>query len=365
MRRSASKLLRRKGFTMLELLVAVSLSVVVVAGLYGVFQIQSRQLMYQDTQMYMHQNLRFAADILSRSTRMAGYGTGGATRGPMGYDYSADSSDDDYSLPALVAYDGGTSGTDAITVVYADPSLEMTSAVATIEACSATSITFDMSMRNYSSLIENYSSGELLMCWDYDSVGRVRSYVWEITADGDSATGAIDITSNSGTYSDFDSSCGTTENLPPIMNCSRGVVVSFYIDNDESDNVGPGSDEHPVLMMDLNFTYPSQGAVDDDVPLVDDIEDMQIEYCPADDDCSEESNWEDGLSLDGNGNYEGETAWMVRFSLVARTPREDVRTDHFSEKRPGVANHSASSTADGYHRQLLNTQVTIRNLRLL
>jgi len=354
----------RSGFTMLELLVAVALSTIVVAGLYGVFTIQSRQLMFQDTQMSMHQNLRFAADILTRTLRQTGYGTGGSTRGIMGYDYTSGSTSDAYTLPSLIASDGGTSGADAITVIYAEPTIEMNTSVITLEPCSTTSLTFDMSSRNYSSLIENYSSDELLMCWDYLPSGQMKSYIWTMSGDGDSGTGTIAVESNSGSYADFDASCGITENLPPIMSCSRATVVTYYIDNDASDGIGPGSSDHPVLMMDLNYTYLSDGAADDDVPLVDDIEDLQFEYCPENVDCDESSSWQDGLELDGNSNYQGESAWMVRVSILARTPREDIRDEH-SETRPGLGNRSGASSADGYHRQILNTQVAIRNLRLM
>ena len=101
------------------------------------------------------------------------------------------------------------------------------------------------------------------------------------------------------------------------------------------------------------------------MPLVDDIEDMQFEYCLADQDCSETSSWTDTLDLDSSSEYEGESLWMVRLSLLARTPREDLRTEHHKETRPSLANRGGSSSSDGYHRQLLSTQVTIRNLRLL
>jgi prepilin-type N-terminal cleavage/methylation domain-containing protein len=364
MSRQRSNAGARSGFTMLELLVAVSLSTIVVSGLYGVFTIQSRQLMFQDTQMSMHQNLRFASDILTRTIRLAGYGTGGASRGLMGYDHNSSSTSDAFQLPAIIASDGGVSNSDAITILYAEPSVEMNTEVMTIEPCGATTLTFDMDARNYSSLIENYSAGELLMCWDYAPTGKMKSYLWEIASDGDSSTGTIAILSNSGNYADFDASCELTENLPPIMSCSRGTVVTYYIDADASDGIGPGSEDHPALMMDLNYTYLVSGPTADDVPLVDDIEDMQFEYCLADQDCSENTSWTDTLDLDNSAEYEGESLWMVRLSLLARTPREDLRQEH-SETRPSMGNRSGASDSDGYHRQLLSTQVTIRNLRLL
>ena len=366
---SRSFFTRRRGFTLIELMMAVLISTVITSALFGLFKIQSRQLMHQDQQMSMHQNLRFAADILSRSARMAGYGTGGEVTGPMGYDYSADTTSDDYALPAIIAWDGGSAASDGITMVYADPSLEMNTSVAVTESCSASSLTFNMSHKNYSSLITNYAADELMMCWDYKVTGKVDSFLWNISTAGNASDGTVGITSNSGVYSDFDSACGTSENLPPILWCSRANVVSFYIDDDDTDGVGPGSADHPVLMMDLNYTYPSSGQSVDDVPLVDEIEDLQVEYCLKDSDCTADASWVDSLGLDDNGAYEGNSVWMVRFTLIARTQRTDLKSFEqskgHSKARPSIANRNAASSTDNYHRTITSTEVTVRNLRLL
>jgi hypothetical protein len=122
-------------------------------------------------------------------------------------------------------------------------------------------------------------------------------------------------------------------------------------------------------MMDLNYSYPSGGQAADDVPLVDEIEDLQIEYCLKSTDCTVASAWVDELALDDTGNYEGTTVWMVRFTIVARSQRTDLRnfTDQngHSKKRPAIANRNASSSGDNYHRTITTTEVTVRNLRLL
>ncbi len=347
--------LTRQGFTMIEMITAVAVSLIVVGGLYSLFNLQSKQFMYQDAQMNMHQNLRFAADIISRTVRLSGYGTGGATRGVLGWDGS--STTEDNVLPAVVSWDGGTTGTDAITLLYADPTLEMNSSILTVETCSTSTIDFDMTMLNYANLIDNYSSGELLMCWDYASIAGTRSWMWEIDGGGASASGQIGVTPN--TTADYLSDCGTTENLPPVMSCSRANVVTFYIDADSTDGAGPGSSAHPVLMMDLDFDYPGTGGSEDDIPLVDDIEDLQLAYCRADSDCSDDSAWVDDITA-----AEGQEVWMVRINLIARTPRLDPRDIH-EETRPGLENRSPTATEDGYYRQILTTSVTVRNLRTL
>ena len=114
------KRLTRRGFTMIELAIAVALATFVVFGLYGVFTIQSRQLMNQDMRMEMHQNSRFAMEILSRSIRMAGFGSRGSIVGEMG---TGGDSNPQYAVMANDGY--GTNGSDAITIAYMEPSLVM------------------------------------------------------------------------------------------------------------------------------------------------------------------------------------------------------------------------------------------------
>ena len=91
----------------------------------------------------MHQNLRFGTDVLTRSIRMAGFNTNGKITGIMGSDGTSGISADDAPLYAIIPWDNdGSSGTDAITVVYADPSTIMDTSYAVLEPCTTTSISF-------------------------------------------------------------------------------------------------------------------------------------------------------------------------------------------------------------------------------
>lgn len=346
--------LSRSGFTMVEMITAVAISVIVVGGLYSLFNLQSKQFLYQDAQMNMHQNLRFAADIITRTVRLAGYGTAGAARGKLGWDGS--SAADSNTMPVVISWDGGSTGPDAITVLYADPTLEMNTSVLTVESCTTSTLSFDMDMLNYSNLIGNYAAGELLMCWDHAAIAGTRAWIWEIDGGGSSSTGQISVVDNS-THLDFANDCSSTENLPPIVTCSRASVVTFYIDDDATDGTGPGSSDHPVLMMDLDYDYPDTKGSDDDIPLVDDIEDLQIAYCRQGDDCSDSSVWVDSVSV-----AESQEVWMARINLVSRTPRTDPRDVH-TETTVALENRVASSSSDQYYREVLTTNVTIRNLR--
>ena len=62
--RSSLQRLKRRGMTMIEVAVAVGLSTILVVMLYGTFWTQITQLRTQDIRSEMHQNGRFALEIL-------------------------------------------------------------------------------------------------------------------------------------------------------------------------------------------------------------------------------------------------------------------------------------------------------------
>lgn len=352
---------RRRGFTLVELLVAVAISSFVIAGLYGVFIMQSRQLMHQDLQMEMHQNLRFAVDLVTRSVRMAGYNTSGLVAGYMG-----ETGDDDY-LPAILSHDAaGSDQTDALTIVYGDPSLQISTTMMEVMSCGTSQLAFLPSMSNQSEKLAEYESGDLLLCQDYSSVGGMESYLWVIS-DIDTTTSStityMDVGSNSA-YLDYAEVCPSDENLTPVMSCAKGMVVTFYIDN-EGDGTGPGTAEHPVLMMDLDMDWPSS----DDVPLVENIEDLQVAFCLNDGgdttDCSSSASWtgdDETASVDATNFTAGTMPWMVRVGMVARSSRDDPAELHPGQNM-ALENHTPTSISDNYYRQVMSAEVTVRNLR--
>ena len=346
----------RRGFTMIELAVSVALATFVVIALYGIFTIQSYQLMNQELRLEMHQNSRFSLEILSRSIRMAGFGSRGTIVGEFGNGGTGNAQD------VLVSYDSyGTNGSDAITVAYMEPSLVMDTMYSTTESCTTGTLTFDPNhLDNFDKLLQ-FRSGDLLMCYDYAAIGTNNTYLWSITADASTTTpfGAVAVDSAIATASDFSAACPSTQNISPVVRCSKGQVATFYID-DTNNAVGPGSPDHPVLMMDLNGNFPNN----DDVPLVDNVEDLQLQYCIDDGtntiNCSSPLNWSNTIPSGSISNV-----WMVRIAMVVRAPKENYQGMEWSGNvRPALANNSAGSTADGYYREVVITEVAVRNLRL-
>ncbi len=62
----------KRGFTLVELMVAVTISVVVLSGMYAAYQMQLRSNITQEAVVEMQQNIRSAMYFLERDLRMAG-----------------------------------------------------------------------------------------------------------------------------------------------------------------------------------------------------------------------------------------------------------------------------------------------------
>ena len=343
----------RRGFSLIELMFAVAIGLFVVGALYALFNGQLKSLVYQDLQAEMHQNARMSLDILSRTLRNGGLGTSSTTVGVFGA-----GGDSDQPLPALIHYNNtGPNGSDALTVVSMEPALIISTWGDSPPACGTTALEFSASVARNTARLPQYRANDLVMCYDYASIGGFRSWLWRVTADGDATTGQLSVASNTG-YADFASDCDATENLPLISVCSRAEVATFYIDADDTDGIGPGSSAHPVLMMDLDFDSPSAN----DVPIVDNVEDLQVTWCLDDGDpttdVSCDTAWQTTLNA-----AQVSLVYMARITVVARSSREDLR-DLYPGARPAVEDNLASATSDHYLRTVLSTDVTVRNLRI-
>lgn len=73
----------KTGFTMVELLVALSISAILVAGAYRTFSSQQKVYEVQSDVMEMQQSVRVAMDILTRDIRMAGFNSTVALSNPI------------------------------------------------------------------------------------------------------------------------------------------------------------------------------------------------------------------------------------------------------------------------------------------
>ena len=70
------------GFTLIEMMVAITISMIVIASVAGTFNAQTRQNKAEEEISQMHQNVRGAIDLISRELMQAGYkASGGSVTG--------------------------------------------------------------------------------------------------------------------------------------------------------------------------------------------------------------------------------------------------------------------------------------------
>ncbi|MEI8173707.1 MAG: prepilin-type N-terminal cleavage/methylation domain-containing protein [Deltaproteobacteria bacterium] len=62
-----------RGFTLVELMIAMAVGLIVLAAVYAVFTVQNKQLADQEQLAELHQNARIAMEMMVREISMAGY----------------------------------------------------------------------------------------------------------------------------------------------------------------------------------------------------------------------------------------------------------------------------------------------------
>lgn len=75
-----------RGFSLVEMLIAMAVGMVVLGAMYGVFNIQSKTLGNQEEIVAMQQSVRAGMGMMAREIGMAGYNPAGATFAGVTYD---------------------------------------------------------------------------------------------------------------------------------------------------------------------------------------------------------------------------------------------------------------------------------------
>lgn len=112
--------MRRRGFTLTELIIAMAISAIVLAMVVGVYRRQQRSFALQNEVTERQQNVRVAMDAIVRDLRLAGHGTSLMTTPTL--DYTGDGTPDSLILAAVdnsQGVAGIADGTDVVTIVYA------------------------------------------------------------------------------------------------------------------------------------------------------------------------------------------------------------------------------------------------------
>ena len=361
-----------RGFTLIELIIAVALSSLVGVLIYTVFINQTQAYRMQADMGTMQQNLRVAMEMLSRDVSMAGWGVGwdGAVWGFGGQGASMGAPPAGASpLYGLWILEDSPAATnhDAIEIMMQDPNRATWGWVTgSPMPCATASIVFHADFAGQAALYNNNGNASgRIMCYTPLLRGKPGAFLWNVAGPG--AGGAVPVTLNA--QSDYTSEC--TQSLPQRMICAPPRYVAYYID-DVADATGIGTPAQPVLyyvpdVLAANASATGGYPTPDDIPIAIGIEDMQFEVCMGGSgiDCTAASTvWTSGFDLaQTTTTWENLTA--IRIHLVARTLRPDPRRTAVSavvDPDPDDGFQLANTgTADGYHRRLARTQVLMRN----
>lgn len=349
------------GFTLVEMLITVVLSTLVSVMIYTVFISQTQAFRAQADMGSMQQNLRVAMEMLTRDIASAGFGTGhdGGSWGESGQ--SGTSGNPVYALNVRENLAGA--GPDAVEVFMMDPN-RSTWALTDMnvrQSCGTSSITFHADYPTAAAQYAATGARNRIMCFAPSVRGRPASFIWAVNGVGSGQ--AVPVNSNS--QADYLAEC--PNNLPAMMICGPPVYVAYYIDKNESDGKGIGGPALPVLYYvpdlfaaNLAGGYPTV----DDIPIALGIEDLQVQVCEPGlgTDCDLDSSWSFEHDLTPS-SVMWHNLGAVRVMLTARTIRQDEKSAAVSTPidLDATDSYSVPATADGFHRRVARTEVSLRN----
>lgn len=306
-----------KGFTLIELMIALVILSIVIAGIYSIFNTQHKSYIVQEQVVDSQQNVRIAMNMISRDIRNAGAGIAllcGATATE--------------GLGSVIQpNDGGADGPDSITVTtfFLSPVKTITTAAVNQAA------TFPIED------ITGWAAGQSGIIADC-SVNPAIFTIFNITA----VAGGLVHNSNS----DANSTNGRNHDYP------AGSPVAMLDGNRRSGSYIYAIDSateplHPQLTLDENKGGGAQ-------PLAINIEDMQIRYILRD-------------GTTSNAPAATSDIRSVEISILARTDRTDSKWTVGSQPLLGNrATQLAYTTTDPninqYRRRLLQSTELVRNI---
>ncbi|RLB04962.1 MAG: hypothetical protein DRG83_03635 [Deltaproteobacteria bacterium] len=327
---------RKKGATLIELLVALFISAILVAGIYSLFITQQRSYSVQDQVAAVQQDARAAITLMARELRMAGFLTGPGSSG--GFTDGSDTfSINGYNFAVVPS--NSTNGPDSITVVFAAKEL------GEVESIGSGSVTLDRNVDNYFK-----TNGTLNPTKCYVSFETLGGRIFRVT-NVSTSQGKTILTLSSFEPGEID--------IGEKVFGVKAITYTLNADHSElerNENTGGGAQAIAGAAGEFEV-----------------VEDLQIAY-----QVEGVSYWTfDGVTETAKGEINDSTLpsdnthiRLIRINLVVRTPREDPEEvkkppDQRSYYRPAVEDHPASNTRDGHRRRILTTVVKVRNLGLV
>lgn len=320
MRHKSSKKSNR-GFTLVEVLVAMGVGLVILAAAMELFTNAVDASFMASQRAEMQLDVRAAQNMIIKDISQAGVGldpggvalvTGApknptygcdqtkcylpvvATPGGLTYPVNAGSNYIYWLLPGN-GKGGVTSvargATDAITVIYGDTGFPFDDYTITFNNTNGTSIKFTeipdspapgkptLPFVKISDPVRGLKTGDLLLFTNKDSLGNTQKAVGEVTADATGLTGPWDVAFATPDALNLNQSTGTSNGMKQASDGLVGTTtairlfeITYYIDQITNPVTGQKT---PVLMRQLNGQTP--------VPVAENVVDLKVLYEVYDD----------------------------------------------------------------------------------
>ncbi len=343
---------KNKGFTLIEIMVAIVIMGIVVVGIYSVYNTQHKSYIVQEQVTEMQQNERIALQMITRDIKMAGLGLACQQAGIIltedaNESGALDGGEDINGNGVLNTFGNGVGFDDSDTIAVA---YYVFNPLSTAGGNTTTAANFNSTSANFQVIdAAGFSATEgsnLVIIYNQNDLCNY-------------ATVAItNVTEASGTLTH---AVGRAiENLP-------GGVGPGFSSGDRvrrlRTNEGGGTITYRIGNPDGYTLYRTIRTTGAPVvqPLADNIEDLQFAYGFDSDNNGIVDTWVNNLALLPAGTTMDELR-EARVTLVARTTRQDPEWK--TGARPQVEDHNPGTTAAEaqYRRRVLQTTIKLRNI---
>jgi prepilin-type N-terminal cleavage/methylation domain-containing protein len=320
-----SKMISRKkshqGFTLIELVVAMVISLVVMGAIYGTFKSQEDSFVIQDQVAAMQQNLRGAMYVMTRDIQMAGFITNFDTKTYTNVDWDPTLAGNEAIRPLIYGRnnDNGSGidvkpGTDVIVIAEASNDPSDSRQLGATDTVTPTTLTLDTSIAHTPNLDDTVFKFGVLVKNDLS-----RAEVFQVQ-------------SKAGNVLTFQNALQENYDTGDRVYLAHVIIYKVNI-NDPL---------HPSLQReDLGNDQGFQTVAED-------IDNLQLRYLLA-----------NGTTVDNPAQWTDVRA--VQVSLLART-------DHINRGYTNTNTYTMADQAitpnDGYRRKLMTSLIKTRNIGL-
>ncbi len=334
-----------KGYTLIEVMIAVGISIILIAGASGTYIVQNRSYVAQESVSEINTQSKVSQDLIANELKSAGFGTP-----------SDLNSDPINGITANVSLDDRTWESDSITILggFRMIGTLWPSGGGPGMACPAT-ISLGSTEVN---LEYSGSEGPNMSDKRFISIDGINfAQIENCTLSGNSCTATITIDR------------ALTQNFPLQDTDSDGFCDEgrpVYLVEDVSFCIDYESNLRRIRRNKLPGTCMGIDTSDDDV-IAENIEDLQFAFAvDADDDGATDDQNGDLLIngddfIDGNTITDTSTITATRINILARAKNADANYKQQGNAPSIIENRVHAPTNDDYRRRWLRTVVNMRN----